>query len=108
MRGSGLIDSPTDTWAFSARPPTFTKKRCQLVCWQRVARLSQSYLWNSAASHRAREFGLDGAVAGDLVLAEGAAADAVDGIGAADAADDGEGDEAGASLRSPQAWCKRW
>jgi len=37
------------------------------------------------------------------VLAEGAAADAVDGIGAADAADDGEGDEAGASLRGPQA-----
>ncbi|KAK9845240.1 hypothetical protein WJX81_000864 [Elliptochloris bilobata] len=31
----------------------------------------QSYLWNCAASHRAREYGLDGAVAGDLVLEGG-------------------------------------
>lgn len=60
--------------------------------------LVQSYLWNCAASHRARELGLDSAVAGDLVLEEGAAADSVGGNDAADDAalcDDDAGNSGG-------------
>ena len=55
-----------------------------------VSRCAQSYLWNCAASHRARQYGLHGAVTGDLVL-EGDA-DQADAAGdAADLCDDETG-----------------
>lgn len=62
--------------------------------------LLQSYLWNCAASHRASQFGLDGAVAGDLVL-EGDADPADDAGDDADMCDD----ETGAAVHLAS-WCQ--
>lgn len=64
-----------------------------------VGRCGQSYLWNCAASHRARRYCLDGAVTGDLVL-EGDA-DVADAV-----ADDADmcDDEMGAALHLSW-WC---
>ncbi|GIL81040.1 hypothetical protein Vretifemale_10170 [Volvox reticuliferus] len=57
---SVLATDPAD-WAGAMKAVPRTMRMMYLHAWQ-------SYVWNSAASHRIRTYGRDGVVAGDLVL----------------------------------------
>lgn len=60
---------------------------------EHVLPVTQSYLWNTAASHRIERFGVSSVVAGDLVLLQQNS----NGDAAGDAAGDGDGGGEGAA-----------